>query len=68
MGRLTLEQRRDVRYSMQLIASHAAKNTPAAVVDTHIENLVDRIDYLEPPRWQRALARRASRHADGSDR
>lgn len=63
MNRLTLKQRRDVRFEIQFIVTMAKKpNVPDASMDQYIETLIDYIDYktgpIEPPRWQQRLRER----------
>lgn len=63
MSRLTLQQRRDVRYEALFIATMAAKGTTQTTIDSYVENLIDRIDYqMEPPRWHARLAERRAEH------
>lgn len=58
MPRLTLEQRRDARNQLQQITSAAAAGADRAVVHVYINNFLDKIDYMQPPRWQQRLRER----------
>ena len=57
--RLSLEQRRMIRFDIQQIVTMAMRgDTPKTTIQSYIETTLDNIDYMEPPRWQQRLRER----------